>query len=228
MAQQALTAQVACGGRFVLGIGLSHRFVIENLLGLSFERRAAHLDEYLSVLDPLLRGEQADFHGEEYRVSLGLQTPDARPIPVMVAALGPALLRIAGRRTAGTITWMTGLKTLETHTVPTIVAAAKQAGRPAPPVVAGFPIALSHDAEAAREIASKRYQVYGQLPSYRAMLDREGAEKPGDVALVGDERALRAEIRRLEEIGITDFDAEPFVTDEGSVERTIDFLESLN
>jgi F420-dependent oxidoreductase-like protein len=224
MAQQALTTQAACRGRFVLGIGLSHQIVIENLLGLSYERRAPHMREYLEVLRPLLRGEPCDWKGEEYRVQVGLQVPGASPVPVLVAALGPAMLRLAGRLAAGTITWMTGAKTLAAHTLPTLREAARQAGAAAPRVVAGLPIALVRDAAAARARAAQVFSVYGQLPSYRAMLDREGAAGPADVAIAGDERALDAALRQLEDAGATDLCAAPFDGEPGAAARTLDFL----
>ena len=139
MAQQALTTQAASGGRFVLGIGLSHQLVIEHLLGLSYARRASHMREYLEVLAPLLRGEPCDFKGEEYRVQVGLQVPGAAPVPVLVAALGPKMLELAARLAAGTITWMTGPRTLAEHTVPTLNRAARAAGAPAPRPQGGGP-----------------------------------------------------------------------------------------
>lgn len=224
MAQQALTTQAASGGRFVLGLGLSHQIVIETLLGLSYSRRASHMREYLEVIEPLLRGEPVAFSGDEYRVQATLKVPGADPVPVLVAALGPAMLKLAGSRAAGTITWMTGPKTLEAHTVPGISAAAEGAGRVAPRVVAGLPIALTNDPAAAREIAAKAFEAYGGLPSYRAMLDREGAAGPADVAIVGDEAALESELAKLEEIGVTDFLAAPFPADAGAIERTLAFL----
>jgi F420-dependent oxidoreductase-like protein len=224
IAQQALTTQVASHGRFVLGIGLSHQIVIENLLGLSYARRASHMREYLEVLAPLLRGEPADWKGEEYRVQAALQVPGAAPVPVLVAALGPAMLRITARLAAGTITWMTGPKTLADHTVPTLGAAAREAGRPAPRVVAGLPIALVRDAAAARARAAQEFSIYGQLPSYRAMLDREGAAGPADVAIAGDERALEAGLRRLEEAGVTDFCAAVYEAEPGAAARTTGYL----
>ena len=113
MAQQALTAQAACGGRFVLGIGLSHKIVIEDMLGLSYSQAAKQMREYLEVLAPLLQGKPASFQGDLYRVNAGLQVPDAAPVPLIIAALGPLMLRIAGRLADGTATWMTGMKTLE-------------------------------------------------------------------------------------------------------------------
>lgn len=108
LAQQALTAGVACAGRFTLGIGLSHPVVIEDLLGLSYARRARHMGEYLAVLGPLLRGEPVQFEGEEFQARLGLEVPDAKPVPILVAALGDRMLKLAGRHTDGTILWMTG------------------------------------------------------------------------------------------------------------------------
>jgi 5,10-methylenetetrahydromethanopterin reductase len=224
IAQQALTTQAASRGRFVLGIGLSHQLVIEGLLGLSYERRASHMREYLEVLAPLLAGRPADWKGEEYRVALALQVPDAKPVPVLVAALGPAMLKVTARLAAGTITWMTGPKTLADHTVPVLTQAARDAGKPAPRVVAGLPIALVRDAAAARARAAQDFAIYGQLPSYRAMLDREGAAGPADVAIAGDERALEAGLRRLEEAGVTDFCAAAFDAEPGAAARTAEFL----
>ena len=224
MAQQALTTQAASRGRFVLGIGLSHQIVIESLLGLSYERRASHVREYLEVLVPLLHGRPVDWKGEEYRVALTMQVPDAAPVPVLVAALGPAMLKAAGRLADGTITWMTGPKTLADHTVPALTAAARDAGRNAPRVVAGLPIALVRDAAAARARAAQDFSIYGQLPSYRAMLDREGAAGPADVAIAGDERALEAGLRRLADAGVTDFCAAAFEAEPGAAARTAEFL----
>ena len=224
IAQQALTTNAASGGRFALGIGLSHKLVIEDMFGLSYAHPARHMAEYLAVLTPLLRGEAVDYKGEEYRVRAALQVPGGAPTRLLVAALGPAMLRLTGRYADGTITWMTGAKTLATHTVPTLRKAAEEAGRPAPRIVAGLPIALVRDAAAARETASKQFAIYGQLPSYRAMLDREGAATPGDVAIVGDEKALRAGIARLRDAGVTDFDAAVSPLEPGAAQRTLEFL----
>lgn len=228
MAQQALTAAAASGGRFTLGIGLSHKIVIEDLFGLDYSKPARHMREYLEVLMPLLRGEPAKFAGEEYRVNVGIQVPGAGAVPVLVAALGPVMLGIAGRMADGTITWMTGPDTLESHIVPTISRAASESGRPAPRVVAGLPIALTNDVGAARESAGRFFEVYGTLPSYRAMLDREGATGPADVAMLGDEASLRAQLDRLRDIGVSDFDAAIVPLDEGTQARTLEFLASLD
>jgi F420-dependent oxidoreductase-like protein len=226
LAQQALTAQAACGGRFVLGIGLSHKVVIENMLGLSYAQPARQMREYLEVLMPLVQGKPAAFSGELYRVNAALQVAGGTPLPVVVAALGPKMLELAGRLADGTATWMTGLRTLAEFTVPTIRAAARAAARPDPRVIAALPIALTSDPAAAKGVANKAFAIYGQLPSYRAMLDREGAASPGDVALAGDEAALRAGIARLREAGVTHFAASLFPAEPGCVERTRAFLRS--
>jgi F420-dependent oxidoreductase-like protein len=226
MAQQALTAQVACGGRFVLGIGLSHRVVIEDMFGFSFEKPARHMREYLEVLQPLLRGEMVHHRGETYRVNAQIAVPGASPPPVLVAALGPAMLALTGRLADGTITWMCGPRTLGEHIVPRIRKAASEAGRPEPRIVAGFPIVVTKNVDAARRTIAEQLQVYGQLPSYRSMLDREGAAGPADVALVGDEKDLARELDRLRDVGVTDFVAAVVATEADAEQRTLAFLAS--
>ena len=228
IAQQALTTQAACGGRFTLGIGLSHQMVIETMLGLSYSRRASHMREYLSVLMPLVRGETARFAGEEYRVrGVTLDIPGSRNMDVVVAALGPAMLRIAGELADGTNTWMVGERTMEEHVVKRIVAAASEAGRPSPKIVGGYPVVLTNKPDEARAKIAENLAIYGQLPSYRAMLDREGAGGPADVALVGDESLLRGRIRRLEDMGVTDFNGFIMDVEAGAFDRTLEFLAGL-
>ncbi len=227
LAQQAATAGAACRGRFTLGIGLSHQVVIEGVLGLSYARRARHMREYMEVLAPLLRGERTQFEGEEYRVNLALNVPDAQPVPVLIAALGDQMLRIAGRSAAGTILWMTGPRTIESHIAPKLRAAASEAGRPEPRIVAGMYIALTSDPGATLERLAKSLAMYGQLPSYRAMLDKEGADHPTDLVLVGDEKVLEAGLARLRDVGVSDFEAAIVPAEDAADERTLEYLESL-
>ncbi len=222
MAGQARTVAQVSGGRFTLGIGLSHKLVIEDMLGMSYERPVRHLREYLDVLLPLLAGEPSTASGEtlSFRGELEIES---EPVPVLVAALGSQMLSLAGRRTAGTITWMTGPDTIRDHVVPTIRAAADEAGRPAPRVVMALPTCVTDDPDAARAKAAEMFAIYGILPSYRAMLDREGAGGPGDVAIVGDEASVRSQIEATFEAGATDFVVVPF----SEVERTMDLVESM-
>lgn len=226
LAQQALTAQAASAGRFTLGIGLSHKAVIDDMFGLSYERPALQMREYLEVLVPLLQGRPARFEGERYRVNAALDVAGGAPVSVLVAALGPKMLEVAGELADGTATWMTGRRTLAEHIVPGISRAAEAAGRPAPRIQSAVPIALTGDPAAAREVCNKAFSIYGRLPSYRAMLDREGAGQPGDVALVGDEAELREGLRRYREAGVTDFAPSVFPADDGAIARTLAFLKS--
>jgi len=228
IAQQALTTAAASGNRFVLGIGLSHKIVIEDMLGFSYDKPARHMREYLSVLMPLARGQAANFQGEHYRVN-GVQfaVPGAGELPVVIAGLGPVMLKLAGELADGTSTWMVGPRTMETHIIPRLNEAAEAAGRGRPRVVGGYPVVLTTRPDEAREKIAQSLTIYGQLPSYRAMLDREGAAGPADVALAGDENALRGEIRRLEEVGITHFNAAIQDVEDGAFERTLEFLASL-
>jgi F420-dependent oxidoreductase-like protein len=227
MAQQALTVQAASDGRFVLGIGLSHQMVIENMFGESFDKPVRHMREYLSVLMPLLHERKVDFKGEVLRVNVGLGVTDVAAPTVLVAALGTQMLNLAGRMADGTSTWMAGPATLASHTVPTITAAAEKAGRPAPEVYSSLPICVTDDVDAARQRAAQEFQVYGFLPSYRAMLDREGAEDPGAVAIVGDVATVEKELGRLRDAGVTEFVASIFGTrDERARTRT--FLQTLS
>jgi F420-dependent oxidoreductase-like protein len=226
MAQQAMTTNAAIGHRFTLGIGLSHQIVVENMLGLSYAKSYTHMKEYLAVLAPLVREGRVGFQGTQFRVQAQLSVPGGKPCPILIAALAPKMLGLAGSVADGTVTWMTGEKTLRDHIVPTIRKAASDAGRPAPRVVAGLPIAVTEQIEEARKVAGKSFRTYGMLPSYRAMLDREGVAGPADIAIVGDEAAVSAQLDRLAAAGVTDFVAAAFAVGEarGSVERTMALL----
>ena len=198
MAQQALTAQVAARGRFTLGIGLSHAIIIENMLGLSYGKPARHMREYLSVLIPLLEGRPVAFDEALYHVHAELRFPGIERVPVLIAALGPAMLRLAGSLAEGTVTWMTGRRTLETYIGPTLRKAAQEAGRPSPRVAAGLPIAITNRPDKAREAAGQVFAIYGTLPSYRAMLDRRAWRVRGHCprGRCGNRRAGVATARR--------------------------------
>jgi 5,10-methylenetetrahydromethanopterin reductase len=226
LAQQALTTQAAVGGRLALGIGLSHQLVIEGMYGYSFERPVRHLREYLEVLVPLVQGDGASFDGHTVGAHVALDVKGATPFPVLVAALGPKMLALAGRVADGTVTWMTGPATLESHIVPTIRKAAAAAGRPAPRVAVGLPVCVTADVDAARARADRIFEIYGTLPSYRAMLDREGARTPSDIAVVGDEGDVRRQIDHLAAIGTTDFVANVFGSSEERAE-TYGLLRSI-
>jgi 5,10-methylenetetrahydromethanopterin reductase len=227
MAQQALTAGVACGGRFSLGIGLAHKIVVESMWGYSYDKPAKYMREYLQLLVPLMNGETIQHEGEQFNVhGVTLDVPGARQVPILVAALGPLMLKLTGEMADGTVTWMTGPNTLRDYIIPRITEAATNVGKKAPAIVAGFPVALTSDPDTARDNIDKILRIYGQLPSYRAMLDKEGAKVPSEVALVGDETQLRKQIKVLRDVGVTDFTASLITTDPVEIQRTIEFLGS--
>jgi F420-dependent oxidoreductase-like protein len=213
LAQQALTVTAAIGDRLVLGIGPSHKMVVEGSWGISFDKPIRHLREYLEILMPLLHEKSVRFVGETLTTRADI-TIDAPAPTVMMAALGPQLLNVTGRLADGTILWMTGPKTIAEHSAPTISAAAEAAGRAAPAVVAGFPICVTDGSaaenDAARERAAKNFAMYGDLPSYRAMLDREGYEGPGDIAIIGGAGEVTERISALADAGVTTFAASEF------------------
>ena len=227
LAQQALTAALAVGAdRLTLGIGLSHKIVIEDMYGYSFDRPARHMREYLSVLLPLLDGSPVSVDGSTLSAHIGLSAPRAGRVPVLLAAMAPRMLDLAGEQTDGTVLWMTGPATVRDYVVPAISAAARAAGRPTPRVVCALPVCVTSDPAAARASAAEQFAIYGQLPSYRAMLDREGAAGPGDVAIVGDEDAVAAQVLTLADAGVTDFVANEFAHGQER-ERTRSLLKAL-
>ena len=231
MAQHALTAQRASNGRLALGIGLSHRPLIEGMMGLSYDGAAQHMEEYLSVLRPLVSEGRVDFGGDVYNVKVELQVPDTDAFPVLVAALAPRMLRLTGELADGTITWMAGRKTIESHIVPRISAAAQSAGRGRPRVCVGLPIAVTDSRQDGHEVADAIFNRYGQLLNYRRLLDIEGVEGAADVAVVGNEAQVEQQLRAFASAGATDFLASIFpVGDDadGSIARTWALLKGLN
>jgi F420-dependent oxidoreductase-like protein len=200
----AVAAAVGRPG-FTLGVGPSHQPVIEGMLGLPYRRPGRHTEEYVTVLTALLRGEAVNFEGEEFRIHAGPPAVDpAAPVAVLVSALGPRLLRVAGELTDGTILWMANARAVETHVRPRIRAAAAAAGRPDPRIVAGLPVAVHDDVDEARRTAAEQFAPYGALPNYRRILDIGEAAGPADAAVVGDEAAVTAQIEGLFQAGATD------------------------
>jgi 5,10-methylenetetrahydromethanopterin reductase len=222
LAQRALTLNAIAGGRFTLGLGLSHRMVTEQMWGISYDKPLRRMREYLDGLLPLLSGQAADAAGETVTTRGSLQIPGAPTPDVYLAALGPQMLRLAGRRTAGTLTWMTGPKTLAEHVGLTLREAAAEAGRPDGSVRVGasLPISVTDDVDAARSQAAQEFSIYGQLPSYRAMLDREGYAGPEDAAIIGDEKTVSERLEELSAAGVDEFAAVVFDASPEVRERT--------
>ncbi|GAA4755043.1 TIGR03564 family F420-dependent LLM class oxidoreductase [Gordonia alkaliphila] len=230
LAQRALTTNSIIGGRLNLGLGLSHQVVTEGMWGIPYNKPVQRTNEVLDGLLPLLAGEKANAPGDFVTTRGALSFVDAPVPPVYLAALGPKMLGVAGRRTAGTVTWMTGPTTLRDHIVPTLHAAATDAGRPAGAVrtVAILPVSVTDDAVGARAAAAEQFAIYNTLPSYRAMLDREGYEASTDAAIIGDEAAVTARIQQVADAGVDEFVAILFDRDPEARARTRALLRRLD
>jgi 5,10-methylenetetrahydromethanopterin reductase len=211
LAQQALTAQIATGGRLALGVGPSHAVAMERL-GISYARAAARMREHLIVLRQLLSEGRAEFDGEHYTahtaVGLSVGEGGATPVPLLISALAPRMLAIAGELADGTATWMAGPRTLEQQITPLISEAARAAGRPAPRILAGVGVAVTDGSTeataAARAEAERHFGNFPFLPAYARVIEREGAASPGALAVIGSEAEVRAGLQRLVDAGATE------------------------
>jgi F420-dependent oxidoreductase-like protein len=207
LAQAALSVQAVCEGRLALGLGVSHHWVIDEMLGLPYERLAPTLRAYLDVLDPALAGPgPVDVENDVFRVHNPLDITDVTPTPVLLAALGPLMLRLAGERTDGTILWMADERAIGSHVAPTIHAAAEAAGRPAPRIVAGIPVCLCGDDEIADAVArTNRILAEAEIsPNYQALLDHGDAQDVGDILAAGSETSIEKRLRAFADAGVTD------------------------
>lgn len=236
MAQQALTTQIACGGRFTLGIGPSHHWIVNGQLGLAYDRPARLMGDYLDVLNASFAGPgSVDVDNESYCVHSPVDVTDAYGVPILLSALGPAMLRLAGERAGGTILWMADERAIADHVVPRITSAATGAGRQAPRIVAGVPVALcsANEVGDARAYASEVLGHADFSPNYVRLLEHGDAEDVGDTMAAGDERAILTRLSRYRDAGVTDLAARivPLGKDVGeradSRRRTQDFLSSL-
>ena len=236
MAQQALTTQAACNGRLALGLGPSHHWIVEDQLGLPYERPAALMRDYLEVLNAAFAGPgSVDVENDTYRVHSPIDVVDTVEMPVLVAALAPLMLRIAGELTSGTILWMADERAIGEHVVPRITKAASGAGRPAPRIVAGVPVALcaGKDVDTLRTYASDVLGHADFSPNYARLLEHGDAEDVGDTMAAGDESAILARLQRYRDAGVTDLGARvvPFGDDAParveSRRRTQEFLATL-
>ncbi|MBP2324397.1 F420-dependent oxidoreductase-like protein [Kibdelosporangium banguiense] len=221
LASQALSVQAATGNRLTLGIGAGIGAMVETMFGLPADRPARRMREYLEVLNPLLRGESVSHQGETLTAAGTVQVPGAQPPPVLLAAMGPAMLRLAGELTDGTVTWMTGARTLAGHIVPTISKVARS-----PRVVAGLLACVTHEEAVVRDRIGAEFAMAGQVPEYRAVFEREGVAGPQDVVIVGDEDSVGRQVDRLRDAGVTEFVAAPYGTAEEQ-DRTMKVFSAL-
>jgi F420-dependent oxidoreductase-like protein len=236
LAQQALSVQAVAGGRFTLGLGVSHHWVIEQMLGLSYEKPARTMRDYLDVLQPAFAG-PATVHveNETFRVHQPLDITDVTPTPVLIAALGPVMLKIAGERTDGTILWLADERAIGNHVAPAITSAAEAAGRPAPRIVAGIPVTLCADSEVEVAVArANRVLSEAEVsPNYKRLLEQGDAQQVGDILAAGSEAAIEKRLQAFADAGATDISVRVVPIGDtrdallASSRRTRDFLSSL-
>ena len=225
LAQQALTVNQVSNGRLDLGIGLSHKPVVEGMWGISFDAPVGHMSDYLQILMALLHDGTISYGGKHLTSRGGIDVPADAP-PVLVAALGPQMLKLVGRVADGTVTWMTGPETIRNHISPVINAAAEEAGRPVPQVIAAVPVCITSDLDMAEEYAKRDFGFYGDLPSYRAMLEREGLANSWDIALSGSFEQVADGLQKYADSGGTQVVAAVYGPDE-AIEQTVSELAKL-
>jgi len=219
---------------FTLGIGPSHEPLVRGVYGLSYDHPGRSTEEYVRILTAVLRGEDVDLDGEDWTAhSAGRAVTEGHPVPVLVSALGPRLLRVAGEVADGTILWMAPARAIGTHIAPKVHAAATAAGRPSPRIVAGLPVAVHDDEGEARSAAAATSTVYAAMENYQRILELGGAASPADAAIVGNEASVRRQLQALLDAGATDVWAGVFPVGEdrdgraASVRRTTELLKEL-
>ena len=236
LAQQVLSVQAVCEGRLAVGLGVSHHWVIDEMLGLPYERPVATMRSYLDVLGQALAGPgPVDVENEMFRVHNPLDITDVTPTPVLLAALGPRMLQLCGERTDGTILWMADERAIATHVVPNLTRAAEAANRPAPRVVAGVPVCLCGDDEIEAAVArTNRVLAEAEVsPNYQKLLEHGDARSVGDILVVGSESSILKRLRGFADAGVTDISVRVVPIGENreelisSSKRTRELLRSL-
>jgi len=236
LAQQALSVQTVCEGRLALGLGVSHHWIIEEMLGLPYERPVATMRAYLDVLEPAFRGPGAvEVENDMFRVHNPLDITDIAPTPILLAALGPRMLELCGQRTEGTILWMADERAIATHVVPALSRAAEAAGRRAPRVVAGIPVCLCRDDEIDVAVArTNRILSEAEMsPNYQKLLEHGDAREVGDILAAGSESTIEKRLQAFADAGVTDISVRVVPIGEGrdellaSLRRTRDFVAAL-
>ena len=236
LAQQALSNQAVCGGRFTLGLGVSHHWIIKDMMGLPYERQALTMRCYLDVLDEALAGPgMVEVHNELFDIHQPLDITDLTPTPVLIAALGPIMLKLAGERADGTVLWLADERTIASHVLPSISKAAEGVGRPTPRIMAGVPVCLcrNDEVEAAIERTNRTLSEVVASPNYVRLMEHGDAQSIGDVLVCGDETTMERRLLAFAEAGVSDLNCRIVPLGEGrdaikaSAERTREFLASV-
>jgi F420-dependent oxidoreductase-like protein len=236
LAQQVLSVQAVCGGRFSLGLGVSHHWIIDTMMGLSYERLVQTMGAYLDVLDRALAGPgTVEVENDLFRIHQPLDVTDVAPTPMLIAALGPRMLELCGTRTDGTILWMADERAIATHVVPALSRAAEAAGRPRPRVVAGIPLCLCLDEEIPLAVdRTNRILSEAEVsPNYQKLLEHGDARAVGDILAAGSEATIGKRLQAFADAGVTDVSVRVVPIGDGrdeliaSSRRTREFVASL-
>jgi F420-dependent oxidoreductase-like protein len=228
LAGKALTTQSAVGGRLTLGLGVNHAPVVDHTWGMKFEKPIRHMRDYLSCLQPLLETGTSDYAGDDYTARFEGARPAEQTPGLVLAAMGPQMLKVAGSRTDGTLLWMTGEKAIASQIAPKVNEAAAAADRPAPRVICSLPIAVTDDEGGMRDFVGQILAGYGDLPSYRAMMDIDGNAGPGEAMICGDEASVRQQLDALKTAGATEFAAAEIGGSSEDFARTRSLLQEVN
>ncbi|MBL7500639.1 TIGR03564 family F420-dependent LLM class oxidoreductase [Frankia sp. CNm7] len=226
LAGQALTVQAVSGQRFTLGVGPSHPQIMEEQFGYTYDRPVGHTREYLTALRPLLRGEQVDLRGQTLTAVGGIDAPGIEPPSVLLSALGPRMLRLAGELADGTVTVWTGPELIGDFIAPTLTRAAADAGRPAPRIVSTVVASVTADPDATRRWVAEQVGFAAQFPGYRAVLERQGRSGVEETVVAGDEETVARAVAEYAAAGVTELVVGP-VGDERAWARTLELLASL-
>jgi F420-dependent oxidoreductase-like protein len=210
IAQQALTAQAASHGRFTLGLGLSNPGIADTFYGVPWKQPIRHLREHLAALQSALSTGEADVNGETLTavtpVPIGVAGAEVAP-PVLIGAVGPQALRVAGELADGAI----ALHITPDHLADSILspgaAGASHAGRPHPRLVAAVPVMVTSEPREVRAVAGEAMAFYSNIPSWAALLERQGLRSAADLAIIGDEEQVAGHLRAYLAAGATDITA---------------------
>jgi F420-dependent oxidoreductase-like protein len=236
LAQHILSVQAVCDGRLAVGLGVSHHWIIDEMLGLAYEHPVATMRAYLDVLDRALVGPgPVDVENERFTIHNPLDITDVTPTPVLLAALGPRMLQLCGERTDGTILWMADERAIGTYIVPALTKAAEAADRPAPRVVAGVPVCLCGEDEIDSAVArTNRLLSEAEVsPNYQRLLEQGDAQSVGDILVAGSESTIKKRLQAFADAGVTDLSVRVVPIGEGrdelisSSKRTRELLSSL-
>jgi F420-dependent oxidoreductase-like protein len=207
MAQQVLSTQAVAEGRLTLGIGPSHHWIVQDMFGLPYEKPAKLVRDYVEVLNAAFSGPgPVDVENDTYKVHNPFDITDVAPTPILLAALAPLMLKIAGERASGTILWLADDRAIESHVAPKINAAAEAAGRPKPRIVAGVPVVVCREdeIEGARVWANKALGHAEFSPNYQRLLEHGDIQDVGDMLIAGDESSVAKGLARYRDAGATD------------------------